>query len=65
MERCPDMYDAFCKHEAEQERELAERQVCDCCGETITEDHCYEIFGGYICQDCMTKYHMVETPVKD
>ena len=63
-EYVPDMYDAFCWHEAEQERELAKRQVCDCCGEPITEDYCYKIVRGYICQRCLEEEYMVPTPVE-
>lgn len=62
---CPDMYDAFCWHEAEKERELAKRQVCSECDAPITSDWCYYINGEYICEDCMRDYYMVETPVED
>lgn len=52
------------KHCEQQERELAKRQVCDCCGEPIMEDHCYRIFGEYVCQDCLEEDYMVDTPVE-
>lgn len=64
MERVPDNYDAFCKYEAEQERQLSKRQVCDCCGYPITDDECLHYKGDYICKNCMETYYMVETPVE-
>ena len=64
-EYIPDMYDAWSRHEEQQERELAKRQRCSECDEPITDDYCYLINGEYICQDCMNDYYLVETPVED
>ena len=55
-------WDRHCEME---EKELAKRQRCSECDEPITDDYCYLINGEYICQDCMTDYFMVETPVED
>lgn len=63
-EYVPDMYDAFCWHEAEQERELAKRQRCDCCDQVITDDYCYNINGDHICSDCLEREYLVVTPVE-
>lgn len=64
MERVPDNYDAFCKHDAEQERELVKRAVCEDCGEPIMEDTCYLISYKLICENCMDEY-LIPTPVED
>ena len=49
----------------EQERELLKRPICIECGQHITDDFCYEVGGGYICESCMDSYYKVETPVED
>ena len=64
-EYVPDMYDAFCWHEAEQERQTAKLPLCSECGEPITEDYCFYINDEYICEDCMECYYRVPTPIED
>ena len=52
------------KHCEQQERELAKRPICPCCGERITDEYCYDVEGGrYICENCMETVFRVETPV--
>lgn len=58
---CPDNYDAFCRHEAEQERALAKLPECSECGEKITDDECYEFNDKLICPDCLNNYHKRQT----
>lgn len=55
---CPDNYDAFCRHDAEQEKALAKLPECSECGEPIQEDECYEFNGELICLDCMEEHRM-------
>jgi hypothetical protein len=50
---CPDNYDAFCQHEAKQERWLAKLPECSECGEPIQTEFCYEIDGDLYCENCM------------
>jgi formylmethanofuran dehydrogenase subunit E len=57
---CPDNYDAFCHHEAEQEKALSKLPECSECGEKIQEDDCYEFNGELFCNDCMDS-HRVNT----
>lgn len=51
-EYVPDMYDAFCWHEDQAERESARYPKCDVCG-GIMEDYCYEIGDLTMCQECV------------
>jgi formylmethanofuran dehydrogenase subunit E len=64
-EYCPDLYDAFCWHEDQKERELARYPVCSECDNPITEDVCYQINGELICIDCMRDNYLIETPIED
>lgn len=41
------------RHEWEQEDAMAKLPTCDCCGYRITDDHFYDIFGKFICSECM------------
>ena len=43
----------FARWDAEQNRQLARRPVCDWCGEHIQSDHLYRIDGKTICPDCL------------
>lgn len=43
----------FDRHDRQQAEELAKLPICDCCGEPIQDDFCYEINGEYICEDCL------------
>ncbi len=46
----------FERHDAEQERWLQSRPVCEVCGEHIQEEHLYDIDGDLVCEECLTKY---------
>lgn len=54
---CPDNYDAFCSHEAEQERWLQSLPFCSECGERIQDEKCFEINDELICPGCMKENH--------
>ena len=43
----------FDRHDRQQEEWLNSLPVCDCCGEPIQEEYCYEINGEYFCEDCL------------
>lgn len=43
----------FDRYDRQQEEWLNGLPVCDCCGEPIQDDFCYEINGEYICKDCL------------
>lgn len=50
---CPDAYDRYRQHEAEQESWLSSRPVCGECKERIQDETCYEISGQITCDYCM------------
>jgi hypothetical protein len=55
---CPDNYDAFSQHDAQQEREerkwLARLPECVWCGEKIKSEMCYDIgCDALVCEECM------------
>lgn len=54
---CPDNYDAFRRHDAEQEAMLERLPICTYCGESITGDYAYEIGDDLICEDCLKDNH--------
>jgi formylmethanofuran dehydrogenase subunit E len=58
---CPDNYDAFCRHEAEQERALAKLPECSECGHPITSEECFEFNDELICPDCLNDNHKKQT----
>ena len=49
-----DNYDLFSMHQAEQDRWLEKRPICDCCGEHIQEDRAFYYNDQYFClyPDC-------------
>ena len=51
--RVPDNYDAFIRHDAEQQEYLESLPICDKCGEPIQDDYLYDIGGDIYCEDCM------------
>ena len=51
-----DNYEAWEAYEANMERALAERPVCDYCGRPIQDDH-YYINGENICEKCLRINH--------
>ncbi len=54
---CPDNYDAFARHDAEQER--AEKNwvkglpICPWCDKPIRTDICFVIGDEIVCEDCI------------
>lgn len=57
MMRLPDIYDYYRSHEAEQERWLASRPVCDRCGEPIQDEYMWEVEDGYcVCEECRDEW---------
>lgn len=61
MSYCPDNYDAYRAHEAEQERRLSELPVCCYCENPIQDEHYYEINGEMFCPDCLENYFKKRT----
>lgn len=49
----PDNYDAFAKHDAEQESELDRLPVCEYCDEPIQDEYAFCIEGAWFCTKCM------------
>lgn len=43
----------FDRYDRQQEEWLNGLPVCDCCGEPIQDDFCYEINGEYYCEYCL------------
>lgn len=43
----------FDRYDRQQEEWLNSLPVCDCCGEPIQDEYCYEINGDLICEDCL------------
>lgn len=43
----------FDRYDRQQEELLNSLPVCDCCGEPIQDEYCYEINGDLICEDCL------------
>lgn len=43
----------FDRYDRQQEEWLKSLPVCDCCGEPIQDEYCYEINGDLICEDCL------------
>lgn len=52
---CPDVYDQWAQHDAEQERELDRLPECSYCGEHITDEYAFYIEGEWICNRCMVE----------
>lgn len=49
------------KHSYDQDKKLENLPKCSECGIYIQDDMCYEIFGEYLCEDCVDK-HKICTP---
>ena len=43
------------RHEAEQERRLAELPVCEICGEPIQDEHLFLINDEFVCTACLIR----------
>lgn len=50
---CHDNYDAFRRHDAEQEKALKGLPRCEECGEPIQEEECYKIGDMLFCEECI------------
>ena len=46
----------FDRYDRQQAEELAKLPICDCCGEPIQDEYCYEINGDLICEDRLDMY---------
>ena len=44
------LYEAY---EAKQEKKLAKKPICDCCGDYIQQEHAFHFKGMWICDDCL------------
>lgn len=53
-----DNYSMWQRKEAEAERWLQKRPECADCGEHIQDEFAYYINGEWICDDCMSAYHV-------
>ena len=53
-----ELHEAF---EDEQEENANKFPKCDCCGESIVEEHFYNIDGTFICENCMRDEYRVKT----
>ena len=53
---CPDNYDAFVQHDAQQERQLDRLPVCEYCEHPIQDEYAYCIEGTWICTECMNEH---------
>lgn len=51
-----DAYEAWERHDAEQEKWLQSRPVCSECGEHIQEEHLFDIDGDLVCEGCLNDY---------
>lgn len=54
-----DNYDFWLEHDYEEQEWLDSLPVCDECGQTIQDDHCYNINGNYICEECLNERYRV------
>ena len=51
-----DAYEAWERHDAEQEKWLQSRPVCSECGEHIQDEHLFDIDGDLVCEECLSDY---------
>ena len=54
-----DNYDAWLEHDHEEQEWLDSLPICDECGRAIQDDHCYNINGNYICEECLIENYRV------
>lgn len=57
MYRTDDPLADFARHDAAQSRWLKKRPICSECNEPIQDEHCYEVNGELICEECMMQNH--------
>lgn len=57
----PDNYDAFERHEADQEAQLERCPKCAYCGEPIQEDYLFDIDGELYHEDCAKELFRKDT----
>jgi formylmethanofuran dehydrogenase subunit E len=58
---CPDNYDMWLHHEAEQEKLLERLPNCEHCGGLIQDDFYWEINDEVICERCLNAYFRKRT----
>ena len=46
----------FERHDAQQEKWLQSRPVCEVCGDHIQDEHLYDIDGDLVCEECLAEY---------
>ena len=51
-----DIYDQWCRHEDELNKQLENRPVCVDCDNPIQDDEGFYINGEWICESCMDAY---------
>lgn len=57
---CPDNYDAFVRHDTEQEKQVDRLPVCEYCEEPIQDDFAFYIEDTWICENCMNDHFRKE-----
>ena len=50
-----DNYSLWQRHDSEQEEALEKLPCCDYCGDTIQDDHYFDINGDIVCEDCLKR----------
>ena len=58
---CPDNYDMFLRHDAEQEAALEKLPTCAECGEPIQDEYCFMLNDELICETCLHDFHRKKT----
>lgn len=53
---CPDNYDLWAQHDAEQEAELDRLPLCEYCEDPIQDEYAYYIEGAWFCESCMNEH---------
>ncbi len=43
----------FHRHCAEQEKQMEKLPLCGCCGNPITDETYYDIYGEILCEECL------------
>ena len=51
----PDNYDAFVRHDAEQQAYLERFPKCDKCRKPIQDDYLFDVSGDIYCEGCMNE----------
>ena len=56
-----DNYDLWVEHDQREQEWLDSLPICEECGEPIQEDHCYNIDGEILCEECLKERYRVRT----